>query len=362
MASDFSATGRAARALISVPEVPMGEIRVRSRKAATRERALIIVGGAMSLVVLGAGIAVGAKVYDGVRVWLSGGEAAVAVRSMVMVRQPMASDLRNVAASATFPIVFPVGLPAGTRVSMIMFSPAERPNHITLQYRNARTKFHAGFSLFDSASIHANDATQPAGAERPPFRAAYHWQVGRETVLVLKTSISIHEADRIEAAMTQVSPASSLTSTELMLRKVTVLGGSSELADVAELYAQVTSGCVLLDEQKVRDIPRLVKQGKPVLDTRTVYLSNIPSVHGEPDFSKATLTWPKVVVIPVRGVRAIEAVLRSTKVHANCACEILFKQADDETYWIWKIPQSGSAATKYVVDAKTRVVTPVGHK
>jgi hypothetical protein len=360
MASDFSTIGRAARALISVPEVPINEIRARSYKAAARERVRNVVGGAMCLVVLGAGVTVGAKLYNGARVWLYGGEAAVTVRSMVMVRQPMASDLRALNAHTTFPIVFPVGLPAGTRVSMIMFAPAERPSSVTLEYRNDRTNFHAGISLFDSATVNANDATLPTGAERPPFRAAYHWQVGKEIVLVPKTSISTHDAERIEAAMRRVSPASSLASTDSMLRKVTVLGGSSELADVAERYAQATSSSVLLDEHVVRDIPRLVKQGKPVLDTRTVFLSNIPSVHGEPDFSKATLNWPKVVVVPVVGVRAIDAVLRSTKVRGTCGCEILFSQPDDETYWIWKIPPSGLAATKYVVDAKT--LTPSEHK
>src|ERR1700736_268812 len=137
MDSNFSATGKAARELIVVPELPMDLIRVRSRRATTRERVrALIVYCAIGIALLGAGAAVGQKLYDGVRVWLSGGKAAVSIGSFVMVREPTASDLRHVVERASFPIVFPVPVPTGTRMTMLIFAPAERPNFVEVHYHN----------------------------------------------------------------------------------------------------------------------------------------------------------------------------------------------------------------------------------
>jgi hypothetical protein len=197
----------------------------------------------------------------------------------------------------------------------------------------------------------------PAGSARPLFRADYQWQIGSETVLVLKENISAVDANRIKAAMLQASPAYSLALTDAMLRKVTVVGGAATLADAGERYAPSEGRSVLLDRQQTRQIPRLVMQDKPVLDSRIIYLSNIPSVHGEPDYSKATLHWPKIIVISEGGVRAIDAVLRSTGKRDNCGCEILFNQPNKTTYWVWKLPLSGSPVKKFSVDANTFVVT-----
>ena len=355
MAADFSATVKAARAQLQVPDLPMDWIRNRSREAERRDRIRFLIacsaGGILTLV---GAAAIGGKLYEGVRVWLSGGEAAVGVRSLVMVREPTAEDLRTIAVRATFPIIFPVGLPSGTRVAMVLYAPAERPNTVTVEYRNERAKFRAGFSLFDSAIVNANETTPSGGSPRPSFRAAYHWTVGRETVLVPKTSVSSSEANHVELAMTKVSPNGSLASTEPMLRKVILLGELSDVVDIAERCAPVNGSSVLLDERKVQEISRLVKERKPVLDTRTIYLDNIPSVRGEPDYSKATLHWPKVVAVPEKGVEAIDAVLHAPKVSPLCNCEVLFNQPNSSTYLVWTIPVSPSAsATKFAVDANT---------
>lgn len=361
MDSDFSAMGKAARALIPVPKLPIDSIRARARSATTRDRLrALIVCGAIGIAILGTGAAVGEKVYDGVRVWLSGGNAALTVRSLVMVREPTLSDLRKVVSRATFPIVFPVGVPAGTRVTMILFAPAERPNFVEVQYRNERANFNVGFFLVDSATVNNNHATLPTGPWlRLPFHAGYQWRVGRETVLVPKFArISSRALNQIEAAMVKASPAGSLPLIGTMLRKVTLLGARPALADIAEHYAPLSGRSVLLDPQLTRRIPSLAEQGKPVVDDRTIYLSNIPSVHGEPDYSKATLRWPTVIVVSAAGVRAIEAVLRFTSNPGDCDCVILFNQRRT-TYWVWKIPLSAaSRVQKFSVDAKNFVVTP----
>lgn len=358
MRYDFAASGRSARDLIPVPELPLESIRHRSRTASARGRLrALTLCVTICLAGLGAGAAFGEKIYAGVRVWLAGGKAAVVVSSLVMVREPTAADLRNVVARATFPIILPAGVPAGTRVTMIMFAPAERPNSVTVVYRNDRARFNVGFSLFDSAAVNTNHAMLPAGSARPLFRADYQWQIGSESVFVLKEHISAVDANRIKGAMLQASPADSLALTAPMLRKVTVVGGAPALADAAERYAPREGRSVLLDRQQTRQIPRLVMQHKPVLDSRIIYLSNIPSVQGEPDYSKATLHWPKITVISEGGVRAIDAVLRSTGNRDDCGCEILFNQPNKTTYLVWKLPMSTSAVKKFSVDAKTFVVT-----
>jgi len=358
MGSDFSAMGKAARAQIRVPELSIESIRERSHTAATRERTrALIVSLVIGLAVLGAGAAFGEKLYNGVRVWLSGGKVALVISSFTMVREPTAADLRSVVAHATFPVVLPVGLPAGTRVTMLQFAPADRPSFIIVEYQNKQANFSAGFSLFDTAGINPNFATVPAGAFQPSFRVVHQWRVGREAVQV--PNISSQDASRIEAAMKRTSPADSYALTDAMLRRVIVLGGTSELADVAERYAPLVGRSILLDRRLIRRIPSLVQQGKPVVDDRTIYLSNIPTVHGEPDYSKATLRWPSVVAVPAAGVRAINAVLRYTGARGNCACRILFNQPDNTKYLIWTIPLSASApVARYSVDAKTLVVTP----
>jgi hypothetical protein len=359
MHSDFSALGKSAKALIPVPKVPMDAIRGRAR-AATRQARLraIIACGAIALIVLGAGTGLGARFYDGVRVWLSGGKAALTIHSFVMVREPTASDLQRVVARATFPIVFPVGVPAGSRMTMLIFAPAQRPNFVEVSYHNGPANFNVGFSLIDAAAINTDESTLPADSWRRPSAADYQWRVGRETVWAPKFAhISLSDLNRIEAAMMKASPASSVALTEATLRKITVLGVRPELADVAERHAPASGRSVLLDPPLTRRIPTLAQQGEPVVDDRIIYLTNIPLLNGQPDYTKATLHWPRIIVVPVTGVRAIDAVLRFTRSAANCGCAILFSQARNARYLISELPLSApSNVQKFSVDAKSFAV------
>jgi len=265
--------------------------------------------------------------------------------------------VRKVVTRATFPVVLPVGVPAGTHMSMLMFAPAEHPNSITIAYRNQGAKLNVGISLFDSSVVNTTAAMLPTGSDRPPFWQGYHWQVGRETVFVPKEHVPVALVDKIKTAMMKASEDDSVAATDAMLHTVTVVARAPQLADAAERYAPPHSSSVLLDREQIRQLSDRSLRNKPVLDTRTVYLSNIPSVHGEPDYSKATLRWPQTIVISVGGVRAIEAVLRSTNARGDCSCEILFDQPNPATYWVWKLPLSAAVSVKkYAVDAKTFAV------
>ncbi|HEY5257810.1 MAG TPA: hypothetical protein VIJ12_05460 [Candidatus Baltobacteraceae bacterium] len=363
MHSNFSTAGKSARELIPVPELPAEFIRSRSFATAARDRVRsFVLGGAICLAAVGAGAGLGGKIYDGVHVWLSGGKAAVTnIRSLTAMHRPKAADVRAAIARATFPVVFPVGLPAGTRVTMMGYAPAEHPNFIMVMYWNRRAHVQGGFSIFDSTAVNTSEALLPPGASRG---AVYTWRVGGETVVTGKHSMTVGDVNAVRAAMMETSASDSLAATDKMLTRITmlaptpVLGDLPEPAKVAERYASPNGRSVLLGRQSIASIARILKEGKPILDTRIVSLGEIPNLHGDPDYTKAKYHWPKVVAVPAGGVRAIGAVLRSIG-HADCGCEILFDQPNGTTYWIWTIPMTASGTvSKYAVDAKTLAVTP----
>lgn len=361
MPSDFSMSGRIARDAIPVPALAMDAIRLRSHRGRARGRARTI--AACAALSLGAvGVGVGAKIYDGVHVWLAGGKVSSVFHSGVLMRQPTASDLQAAIAHATFPIVFPVGVPAGSRVNMVTLGPIERPSAITISYQNAASGFKASFVLLDPAVVDTEGAVPPAGSVHSTARAAYHWRVGGEVVVVRADGISQPDLDAIKAAMAASSPSASLAATLAMLPTITVLGGTVRL-DAAERLTPPNGRGVLLDEASVRSIAGLVAHGKPILDWRLTYLDKIEYRNG--DLSKAVVVRrPPVIAIPTDGVRAIDAVLRTPALRgkrAACGCEILFHQPSRSAYWVWVIPMSPSASgRKFAVDATTFAVAPLG--
>lgn len=359
MRSDFVERGRSARAQLPVPEIQMGLIRRRVADAKRHHGVVFALSVVVALSVLGVGAAYGQKVYQGVRLWLSGEKAAVAVSAFAMVRQPMASDVRDAVSHAAFPVVLPVGLPPGTRLNMLMYSPADHPTSITISYGGTLpTSALFGLSVFDSATVNTDDSTLPGGFARPKFGDVYRWQVGSETVTVPKAHISVDAVNRIKAGMFQVSSTHSLALTETIARKVWLQPGALTLAAVAEHDAPDGRG-VVLDQQHIGWIPGLAKRGQPMIDSRTVFLTNIPTVNGEPDYTKAILSWPKHIVISAAGVRAINAVLLQTRVRSNCSCGVLFDQTQATAYSVRIISLSMSHETKsYIVDAKTFAVAP----
>ena len=356
---DFAAMAKRARAQVSAPDVPMNLIVARSRDARSRGRVrAIVLSGALSLATIGTAAAFGTSIYEGVRLWISGNRAAVVINSFAMVNDPTANDLRSAVAHATFPVVLPIGLPAGTRIVRIWYAPAARPNILGLDYQDAQTKLRSGIALFDSSAINSRDTVLPTGSLRPPFQESYHWQLGRETVLVLKRTISLPDVERIKAATMTVGPTASLAVTERMLSKATILGLAPSLPQIAARYASSSGHSVVVGPQMLRSIPDLAKRGDPMLDTRTVYFSNIPSLHGEPDYSRATLRWPRVIAISAAGVRAIDAVFRSTGAGNNCNCAVLFNESNAKTDRVWEISEfSVTALKKYSIDTRTLAVT-----
>ena len=358
MLSDFAKTGRVARDLIPVPELQVESIHCNVRAAAIRERTrLLSVCGALVFAAVIVGTGVAAKFYNGVRVWLSGSNVAVIVNSAAVVSEPMSVELRDVAARATFPVIFPVGLPKGMRLTKLLYAPREHPTNITLAYRYAGTGRGPGFTLVDTATLQRGPV--PRDPTPLEFSKSFHWQIGRETVLLPSRRLSAAEVAHVETQMHSVTPQASLVANELMLRTFTVVGNYPDVADVAEAYVTKGVHAVFVSPPFLRYIPPVIKQHRPLLDMRVVYLTHIPSEHGEPNYTDAMHEWPKHVIISAGGVQAIGKVFRSMPSGADCKCAILFTQPRSTTYSVWTFPLSRpSAVKKYDIDAKTLAVTP----
>ncbi|HET9095272.1 MAG TPA: hypothetical protein VFN37_01310 [Candidatus Baltobacteraceae bacterium] len=102
---------------------------------------------------------------------------------------------------------------------------------------------------------------------------------------------------------------------------------------------------VLLGQWDIHQIPNLAAKGKALRDGRTVNITNIPQVHGQPEYRHARLQWPKAIAIPADGVRAVAAVLRSEKPGPNCDCAILVHQ-NSGAYAVWEIDAKTLRATR----------------
>lgn len=351
MLSDFSAKAKEARFKIPVPDVPMERIVARSERRRTSKIRAIVIGSIMSVAMIGTAAAFGTRIYDGMRVWLSGNNGTIVIQSFAMVRDPKESDLKAVASKATFPIVLPVDLPPGTRVRSLIYAPMDHPNIVSIQYLNDRTKWHVGFTIVETAAIGAGPPPLPG----MPVNAA-RWTVGRETVLAPRDILPADQLRHIRNAMTVTSSQDSQTATKALLYRATILGAARDLPRIALRYTPTSGNTVVLGPHFANAIPSLAKRGKPLIGSNTTYLTNIPSVHGEPDYAKATLHWPHTVAISPPGVRAVAATLRYARAAANCDCSIVVNSTDSSHYRVWVI-HPGTAVKSYRVDAGTLAVT-----
>lgn len=357
MVSDFAIIGRAARAAIPVPALPMRAIRMRA-KAETRHAQVrtLLVATAMCLAAIGAGIELSDKVSDGIQLWLNGKRAAAVVRSFTVVRNPMPGDVRTIAGNAAFRITFPVGLPLGSTMYALVYSPAERPTFLQVMYREPNNRIIA-LALVESSTIGNNFRTLPAySATR--FRQT-SWRVGAETVLV-PGGVVTPDVGAIRAAMLRTSPDASLAATEDSLPTLTVLGYPIAFVGIAQHLVPHNARAVLLDSWHVRNLRKIVKPNRPLLDDRTVHVGPMPSARGGPNYARATLHWTRTVAVSVGGVRGIEAALRYASRGSECSCEVLFDEPNASTYLVWTIANATPhVVRKYSVDSKTLKVTAI---
>ena len=315
MPKNFSNSAHWTKDHIAVPQLQMQSIAERSRRAATNEGLRYAAVTVLAvLLVAGTGSGLAEKIFPGFRIWISGQNAAVRVQSVAIVRDPTPAELRSFAARTAVPFIYPVGLPKDMKLAMIAFWPLERPHTIFMQYRNLTGRI-------QSFTLVANSAVEPgAPPVQIPQGPAKHWSVGDEQVITRSSSVA--------AAMQHSTPAASLSENVARSHNIIILGGSDNVAAQAEAVARGRGG-VLIDRGHLAQIARLAAQNRPLLDSRTVELSNIPQRNGGADFLHATYIWERSVAIEAPGVRLVNATLTAHGGASKCACEILYqKQAD----------------------------------
>lgn len=359
MHADFSTAAKAARAQLSVPAVDLREIQERARSRGLKERfRAIAVSAAFALGALGTAAALAANA-GGMRVWLFGDKAAIAIDSFADTYGPTMNDLRAVTASATFPVVLPVGVPRTSRMMLITYSPADHPNVIWISYIDPATHRNTGVLIVDSRSIATSEASLPANMGRITSDAS-KWTAGKETVIVGKRYMSAGAVQRLKDAMISSDPASSLAANAPSLARIPVLprGLGFEYEQLGDRYAPANGRSVMLLAPVLRQIPELARDGKPLPDLRTVYVTHVPAAHGEPNYSKATVRFPKAVALAPAGVRAVDAVVRSSRITPACKCAILLNERPGSAYRVWVIDLARpERAKQYSVDPATLKVS-----
>lgn len=345
MLSDFSTIAKRARTQIPVPTLDINVIRVRAAASNARERLRrLVAGAAIALSVAGAAAAL-ASTAGGWHVWLFGNKVKAQIQSLATVREPMAADVRAIMQRADFPVVLPDGLPPGLRVRGIAYSPIERPTMMTVQYGSASDPWAMGVSLIDTRAIAADEKLLPGGPAHALMTRGYHFRIGGETVLVQGRHVSSAQVAHIRAAMQREAPAQTAAAFNALLFRIVVLQRvTPQAAEAAERIASPGIN-VVLGEWDLRMVPRLAAQDKPLRDSRTVYLMNIPQVNGVPDYRNATLDWPKAIALAPAGVRAVAASMRRSRTGATCDCAILL-HGSNGVYTVWKIAQKTLKVTR----------------
>jgi hypothetical protein len=347
MPVDFSAAAKEARAQLAVPDVDLHSIHERSRRVGARVRLQrVIFSAAIALGAAGTAAAF-ANIRAGVHVWLFGDNAKVTVQSFVLVRHPVQGDVRQLVAGAAFPVVLPPSLGKDWQPLWIAYAPADKPTMITVQYFNPQTHGTNGVVLVDSDAIEKDPALVPKMPAQVLTSKSYHWHIGRETVLLSAQHESAAFARRLQASMTQRSPADLAAAFESTLPRIRILDTglqNTPLAKAAQKIAPAGDD-VLLGSWQLPQLQALAKHGRSMRDTRIVDIVNVPWTHGRPDYGRATVTFPRAGAIPPDGVRSAAQTLAREHIGRSCRCDVLIHRGSTGQYVLWKI------------DAKTLKVT-----
>jgi hypothetical protein len=329
--------------MIPVPDLPIGAMRDRARITSMRDRLrTFAAGAAICFVALGAGA--GGKIYQRAYVWFSKGQTSTLRHSFVEVREPTVADVRDIVRRAAFTVVFPAGIPSGTRLTSLLYYPHDHPNFVQVQYSNEIRGLDFGVSLYGAGAINADS---PVPASEVYKEDVYRWQTDAEYIVIPKAQIPAREAARIEAATVKASPTTTLLATEKMLRTIEDLSGDPKIADIAEHYAPTSGTSVLLGPVQLRLIPKLARTDSPMFYSRRTEFG--------PDM-RATATLNKEAVLSAGAVKGIDAVLHRGKARDSF---VLFNERAAGDYLVWVIRQNGppSSVRRYSVDKNTLLVT-----
>lgn len=351
MPADFSATAKHARLQIAVPPVDIDAIRERSAGSGARARLRRIGASiAVSLGIAGSAVALAATLNHGVHVWIFGNTFEATIRSFAQVRAPMATDVERVAKSAAFPVTLPAGVPKGYRVMWIAYSPADHPTFITVNYQTPSGAPGMGVTIIRTSSIERERALLPQSSSARTTTRGLHFEIGNETVLVQGPHLTPARSSDVERAMQSATPAQALADLKSHLTRLVVLAPvmTTPLELAAERIAPLSGKNFLLARWGLHELPARAARNQPLRDPRPIEFTNIPSVHGQPDYRNATVQFARPVAISAEGVRVVVQALQRAKIGPQCGCAILVHQ-EARTYTVWKI----DAAPPYKADKLT---------
>ena len=214
MPANFDVACRAARDAISVPPIPLEAIRSAAQAGSQtytsgrRRAVLIAVVASVSLVAAAAA----AEFYGRVQVML-GPSGAVNVSFdpgsayRAVIRNPKPADFEKAARAMDFPVVFPTGLPQGTRAEVLMvFGPSAMQIVYDLPGAWRRSNHLLVVMLANPAAVATGTAHPPRAKYQLQFvpaegRGAARWTVGRENVILLNSQITPAELAHFKASM-----------------------------------------------------------------------------------------------------------------------------------------------------------------
>ena len=326
MPVEFSQAGRMARDRINAPNVPLDGIRHRAQAANRRQRvALASIVAALVFASVSVGTGAAQRAYQGVRIWISGSRGAMVLHSLAIIRDPMPADIRAIAHSAAFQVIFPSGIPAGTRIIRIMYTPADHPNTIAVGYLPKHGK-QFDVTLVQTSSI--DNGQLPPGAS--PMSVTVR-QVGEESVVAQQRFPSP------KFLQWNDTPEQSLARAEAFAAPIHIMEPHAEVVDAAERIAAGNSRAVIIGRPYTQTIPQLAREHKPLLEARDIVLVNIGQKNGSPDFANARQQFPKVVAVDARGVEALNAALQ----RRPCTCPMLIVPSGN-SYRVWQFDLNGN--------------------
>ena len=140
------------------------------------------------------------------------GSVAVTIPDAKHAKTPSASDVKAIAAQASFPVVLPAGLPAGTTLKWIYYNPSTIVFQYDLPGAWRRSDHLMWIVLSDLQAANASHDARPSddrwtvlfGAEkhRPLVRVQpQRWIAGGEVVILPPSTITPQELTTIQRAM-----------------------------------------------------------------------------------------------------------------------------------------------------------------
>lgn len=213
MPANFEHVCKTARDGIAVPPIPLDAIVLgaqtgSAKRTAGRRRGVL--AAVIASISLAAGAAA-AEYYNHVQVTLKpSGEVNVSLDKgggyRATIRDPKPADFEKAARAVNFPVVLPVGLPAGTKAEALMvFGPGAMQIIYNLPGAWRRSN-HLLFVMLANPSAVATAAKPPQATYQLRFGPAMgshgaRWVVGREEVIILNSTITPAELARVKAAM-----------------------------------------------------------------------------------------------------------------------------------------------------------------